>query len=118
MELKDQKTIGEIASWIGFDNYKGISSIVRDLGTNPWRHKKEDSDEWQKFRESDGGRLENDYLKLALSTWGENIGDTYFTQFFDRALMLAIQNHNATNTSPANEDRELERRMKRWKRNN
>ena len=90
---------------------------MRDLGTNPWRHKKENSDEWQKFRESDGGRLENDYLKLALSTWGENIGDTYFNQFFDRALLLAIQNHNTTNASPVNEDRELERRMKRWKRN-
>ena len=117
MELKDQKTIEEIASWIGFDNYKGISSIVRDLGTNPWRHKKEDSDEWKRFREADRGRIENDYLSLALSTWGENLGDMYFAQFFDRALMLAIQNHNATNTSPINEDRELERRMKRWKRN-
>jgi len=31
--------------------------------------------------------------------------------------MMAIQNHNATNTSPVNEDLELERRMKRWKRN-
>ena len=62
-------------------------------------------------------RLENDYLKLALSTWGENIGDTYFTQFFDRALLLSIQNHNTINASPVNEDRELERRMKRWKRN-
>ena len=117
MELKDQKTIEEIASWIAFDNYKGISSIVRDLGTNPLRHKKEDSDEWQKFIKADGGRIENDYLSLALSTWGENLGDTYFTQFFDRALMMAIQNHNATNTSPVNEDLELERRMKRWKRN-
>ena len=118
MELKDQKTIEEIASWIGFDNYKGISSIVRDLGTNPLRHKKEDSDEWQKFLKADGGRIENDYLSLALSTWGENLGDTYFTQFFDRALILAIQNHNTTNTSPVNEDLELERRMKRWNRNN
>ena len=117
MELKDQKTIEEIASWIGFDNYKGITSIVRDLGTNPWRHKKEGSDEWLKFRKADGGRIENDYLSLALSTWGENLGDMYFTQFFDRALMLAIQNYNATSASPVNEDRELERRMKRWKRN-
>ena len=50
MELKDQKTIEEIASWIGFDNYKGISSIARDLGTNPWRHKKEDSDECRNSR--------------------------------------------------------------------
>ena len=117
MELKDQKTIEEIASWIGFDNYKGITSIVRDLGTNPWRHKKEGSDEWLKFRKADGGRIENDYLSLALSTWGENLGDMYFTQFFNRALMLAIQNYNATSASPVNEDRELERRMKRWKRN-
>ena len=117
MELKDQKIIEEISSWIAFDNYKGISSIMRDLGTNPWRHKKEDSDEWQKFVKADGGRIENDYLSLALSTWGENLGDTYFTQFFDRALLLAIQNHNAITKNPVNEDHELERRMKRWKRN-
>ena len=90
---------------------------MRDLGTNPWRHKKEDSDEWLKFKKADGGRIENDYLSLALSTWGENLGDMYFTQFFDRALMLAIQNYNATSASPVDEDRELERRMKRWKRN-
>ena len=117
MELKDQKTIEEIAGWIAFDNYKSISAEIRELGTNPWRHKKDNSDEWQRFRESDGGRIENDYLSLAFSTWGENIGDAYFTQFFDRALLLAIQNHNAANTSSVNEDRELERRMKRWKRN-
>ena len=92
-------------------------SFVRDLGTNPWRHKKEDSDEWQEFIKADGGRIENDYFSLALSTWGDTFGDVYFTQFFERALLLAIQNHNATNTSPVNEDRELERRMKRWKRN-
>ena len=87
MELKDQKTIEEIASWIDFDNYKGISSIVRDLGTNPWRHKKEDSDEWKRFTKADGGRIENDYSSLAHSTWGEKLGDTYFTQFFERALL-------------------------------
>ena len=75
------------------------------------------NDEWQRFREADRGRIENDYLSLALSTWGENLGDTYFTQFFDRALLLSIQNHNTTNSSPVNGDRELERRMKRWKRN-
>ena len=117
MELKDQKTVEEIAGWIAFDNYKGISPIVRDLGTDPGKHKEENSDEWRSFQKNNGLRIENDYLPLALLTWGENIGDAYFTQFFDRALLLAIQNHNAVNTSSVNEDRELERRMKRWKRN-
>lgn len=116
MELKDQKAIEIIASWIGFEQYKDIASIVCDLGTNPARHKKNNSDEWQAFREADRGRIEHDYSFRAPVEWGEDIGDTYYNQFFDRALMLAIQTHNSSNASPVNEDRELERRMKRWKR--
>ena len=83
MELKDQKAIEIIASWIGFEQYKGIASIVRDLGTNPARHKKNNSDEWQAFRR---GRP---VVELSTTTaparqmeWGEGIGDTYYTPVF------------------------------------
>ena len=117
MELKDQKTIEEIASWIDFDDYKNFSSIVHELGTNPWRHKEENSEEWRRFNRAKGLDKENHYLSLAISKWGKNVGDRIFTQFFEKALMLAIQNHNSINTSPLTEDRELERRMRRWKRN-
>ena len=68
------------------------------------------------FLEADRGRIEHDYSTRAPLEWGEDIGDTYYRKFFDRALILAIQTHNALNVSPITEDRDLERRMKRWKR--
>ena len=117
MELKDQKVIETIAGWIGFEQYEWSQPTVRALGRNPAQHKRENSSEWQSFCKADGGRIENDYISRAFLEWDEDIGDTYYTQFFDRALILAIQNYNAQDKSPVNEDRELERRMKRWKRN-
>lgn len=118
LELQDKKLIEEIASWIDFDAYKNITIALGKLNGEPLSHKRENSDEWKKFLDADGGRLENDYLKFALSQWGEQLGDAYFTQFWNQALLLALQNYQANHPEKKSDsEQELARRIKRWKRN-
>jgi len=117
MELQDQKLIEEIAGWISFDSYDWIAKAAKGLEGRPLYHKENNTPEWQAFLEADAGRLGNDYQSAAISEWGEQLGDIYFCQFWDQALMLALQNYEAKVDEPIEDSIDILRRMRRWNRN-